>query len=152
VLIECWMGAKWGLAKFPIDPEVVRPTPGLELDWRAQSVEVAQLLPGEEVSQSPEKMALVFDLDLPLAPQLDQARIRLIGRQRALEKSGRLAGRCVRASAPAWTRWLRLLDGAADGASMHELARVLQLGDPDAELDHARRMSASGYRRILLMD
>jgi len=95
VLIECWMGAKWGLAKFPIDLEVGRPTPGLELDWRAQSVEVAQPLPGEVVSQSPEKMALVFDLDLPLAPQLDQARIRLIGRQCAMEKMGRLAGRSV---------------------------------------------------------
>ena len=46
----------------------------------------------------------------------------------------------------------RLLDGAADGASMHELARVLQLGDPDAELDRAWRMTASGYSRILLVD
>jgi len=35
---------------------------------------------------------------------------------------------------------------------MHELARVLQFCDPDAELDRARRMTASGYRRILLVD
>jgi len=35
---------------------------------------------------------------------------------------------------------------------MHELARLLQLGDPDAELDCTWRMTASGYRRILLVD
>lgn len=152
VLIECWMGAKWGFAKFPIDPEVSRPTPGLELDWRAQPMEVAEALPDEESSLSPEKIALVFDLSLPLAPQLDLARIRLVARQRALEKTGRLPARTVRAASAMWTRWLRLLDGAADGASVQELARVLQIGDPDAELESARRMTATCYRRILLMD
>lgn len=152
VLIECWMGAKWGLARFPIDPVVDRPTPGLELDWRAQSLELAEALPGEESSQSPEKMALVFDLALPLAPQLDQARIRLIGRRHALEAAGRLSPRSVRASVPIWTRWLRLLDGAEAGAELDELAQSLQLADAGAELDNARRMTAAGYRRILWMD
>ncbi len=152
VLIECWMGAKWGFAKFPIDPEVVRPAPGLELDWRAPSLEVTEVLPGEESSCPPETMALVFDLALPLAPQLDLARIRLVARQRTLEKTGRLPARSLRAASASWTRWLRLLDGAAVGASVQELARVLQLGDPAAELETARRMTTSGYRRILLMD
>jgi hypothetical protein len=146
------MGAKWGLAKFPIDPQAVRPVPGLELDWRAQSVEVAEAPPGEVLSHSPESMALVFDLSLPLAPQLDLARMRLVARRRATEKSGRLPARTVRAASSMWTRWLRLLDGAAAGACLQELGRVLQMGDPRAELESARRMTTTGYRRILLMD
>lgn len=152
VLIECWMGAKWGFAKFPIDPEVVRPAPGLELTWRPQPVEVAEVLPGGELSQSPEKMPLVFDLALPLAPQLDQARVRLIGRQRALEKAGRLSPRNVRLAAPRWTVWLRLLDAVAAGTDLDEVARRLELLDPGAELEYARRMTTAGYRRILSMD
>ncbi len=152
VLIECWMGAKWGLAKFPIDPGVDRPKPGLELDWRTQSTQIAEALPGEELSHAPEKIALVFDLSLPLAPQLDQARIRLLARRRAMEQTGRLPARTVRTAGVVWTRWLRLLDGAADGASLDELARALQCGDAEAELEIARRMTAGGYRRILLMD
>lgn len=152
VLIECWMGAKWGFAKFPIDPVVVRPAPGLELTWRTQPVEVAEVLPGEDLSLSPEKMAMVFDLALPLPPQLDQARIRLVGRQRALDKAGRLPPRSVRAAAPTWTRWLRLLDGHTAGVGMDELGQSLGLADPGAELENAHRMTVSGYRRILSMD
>lgn len=152
LLIECWMGAKWGLAKFPIDPGAVRPAPGLELDWREQAVEMAEVLPGVDLSQSHEKIGLVFDLTLPLAPQLDQARIRLVAARRAMERTGRLPARTVRAASPVWTRWLRLLDGAAAGVCVQELGRVLQLADPHAELESARRMTTTGYRRILLMD
>lgn len=152
VLIECWMGAKWGLRKFPLAPEVVRPKPGESLDWREQPVEVAEPADGELLSSSPGKMALVFDLTLPLAGQLQDARIRLIARRRALEQAGRLPGRNIRAAAPRWTVWLRLLDGADAGARMHELASVLELADPAAELEQARGMTTSGYRRILLLD
>ena len=33
VLIECWMGAKWGFHKFPLDPERIAPASD-ELSWR----------------------------------------------------------------------------------------------------------------------
>ena len=33
VLLECWMGAKWGFYKFPLDPERIAPGPD-ELSWR----------------------------------------------------------------------------------------------------------------------
>ncbi|MCL5060984.1 MAG: DUF6499 domain-containing protein [Candidatus Thermoplasmatota archaeon] len=33
VLLECWMGAKWGFHKFPLDPERIAPAPD-ELSWR----------------------------------------------------------------------------------------------------------------------
>lgn len=152
VLIECWLGAKWGLRKFPIDPAVTRPAPGIELDWREQPVVVAKLEPGDELSPSPVKMALEFDLELPLAAQLDQARIRLVARRRALEQAGRLPWRAVRAAAATWGRWLRLLDGVEVGAGMDELQSLLDLADPAGESSQARQMTVSGYRRILLMD
>ncbi len=151
VLIECWMGAKWDLAKFPLDPALVRPTPGLELDWRAQPVEVEAVGGPEDLaSLGEEKMALVFDLSLPLAPQLDAARVRLVARARALEKAGRIT-RQVAAAAPTWTRWLRLLDGTAAGAAEATLAQVLKIEDVATALRQARAMCASGYRRILFM-
>lgn len=151
VLIECWMGAKWGLAKFPLDPAVVRPTPGLELDWRAQPVEVAAVEGAEDLaSLGAEKMALAFDLTLPLAPQLDAARVRLAARARALEKAGQIT-RSVATAAPTWTRWLRLLDGVAAGVAVETLAQALALEDVATALEQARAMCASGYRRIIRM-
>lgn len=95
-------------------------------------------------------MALVFDLTLPLAEQLDAARVRLVARARALEKAGRITRR-VAAAAPTWTRWLRLLDGAAAGASLATLAQVLEMEDVAMTLQRARAMCAAGYRRILFM-
>ncbi len=152
VLIECWMGAKWGLRKFPPDPALERPEPGVELDWREQALAVREVAAIEDPSSEPGTLTLAFDLGLPLAAQLDDARVRLVARRRALERAGALPERTVRAAGPRWTCWLRLLDGAAAGAKLDELAAALRLDDAAGELVKARAMTISGYRRILLMD
>ena len=43
VLIECWMGAKWGFYKFPLDPDTDQPVIGEQLSWREQPVSARQV-------------------------------------------------------------------------------------------------------------
>ena len=43
LLIECWMGEKWGFYKFPLDPARPAPIPATELLWREPSQEAVLL-------------------------------------------------------------------------------------------------------------
>ena len=105
VLLECWMGAKWGFYKFPLDPERAAPGPD-ELSWRPP--------PQSDVAiEAPYRIDLTFDLSLPLPPQLEAAKFRLVSRAAELRRQGHVAPKTV---ANQWTRWtamLRLLDGDA---------------------------------------
>jgi hypothetical protein len=148
VLIECWMGAKWGFRKFPVDPAVDFPE---ELAWRERSIRVEPVSAEELAALPPERIALGFDLGLPLEAQLEAARRKLALLRHDLAKSGRLPALSVRMGAPVWAGWLRMLDGLDAGAKLSEIALELDLADPDAELAAARAMSAAGYRRILMM-
>ena len=154
LLIECWMGAKWGLRKFPLDPALARPLPGRELDWREQGVEtpVVAATSLEHLQQQQGKIALGFDLSLPLPAQLLAAQRLLIARRRGLERAGGLPPRALAAGLEIWTTYLRVLDGVDAGASLDDVARVLGLADAAAALDAARAMAATGYRRILLLE
>lgn len=151
VLIECWMGAKWGLRQFPPDPASLQPD---GLAWREQPVCVEALDPAEihVLQQSAARIALAFDLALPLGPQLEAARVRLIAARHALAKSGRLPATSLRAGVPLWTKWLRLLDGLEQDAALDDIARVLALSAPEGAREAARHMVAGGYRRILMLE
>ena len=154
VLIECWMGAKWGFRKFPLDPDRVRPEPGAELAWREQPLGTVEVTEAnrEFLQRAPGKIALGFDLSLPLAPQLAAAKIKLVVQQRSLERAGALPPRTTQAGRSLWTRYLRLLDGEACGVGRPELAQALGYQDIEADLVEAHRMCAGGYRRILLLE
>lgn len=154
ILIECWMGAKWGLRKFPIDPAVARPEPGLVLDWRDQSVATPVLSPGAEeyLLQRQGKLGLGFDLSLPLSRQLEEARRTLIAARRSLERAGELPPRGLAAARSRWTVLLRLLDGQESGAGLEELAETLNLADVEKSLAEARDLVSAGYRKILWLD
>lgn len=156
VLIECWMGAKWGFRQFPPDPALSQPE---GLAWREQAVSVESLGPEDihVLQHSPGKIAagkiaLGFDLALPLGPQLEAARLRLISARHALAKSGCLPAGSLRAGAPVWSKWLPLLDAVAQDVPLEEIARVLDLADPAASQEAAERMVTSGYRRMLLLE
>jgi hypothetical protein len=151
VLIECWMGAKWGFRQFPVDPAESDPS---TLAWREQPTTMESLEPGqiEHLQQSPGKIALLFDLALPLPSQLEAAKARLTAERHALAKTGELPVRSVREGRRIWVSWLRLLDGLDRGISLEELGRVLDLAAPDADRAGAERMMGGEYRRILLMD
>ncbi|OZA27750.1 MAG: hypothetical protein B7X91_07525 [Hydrogenophilales bacterium 17-64-11] len=129
VLLECWMGAKWGFYKFPLDPDRVAPGPD-ELSWRAPP-------PAPRMDEAC-RLDISFDLSLPLAPQLEAAKFRLIGRASELRRQGLAAPKTVANQRERWTRMLRLLDG--DETPNAENAALLS---------EARRMAEHGYLDIL---
>lgn len=150
VLIECWMGAKWGFRKFPLDPTINLPE---ELAWRDFPAIVEALTPGSitEHSQSPEKLALGFDLSLPLPAQLEAAKLQLITARQLCLQTGALPPGSLRDGAPIWRCWLRLLDALAAGEALNTVGTSLALSNPDREAAAAHAMCNGGYRRILML-
>jgi hypothetical protein len=154
VLIECALGASWGFYKFPPDPMDDDPIGGGRLVWREVPQEMPLLAAGMAAPASVEKMALVFDLGLPLTPQLEQAKRRLqIERRRRIAAEGMLPPRIVD-HAPRLTRLLRLLDGLQQGAPQSELVSGLSLAADRLErlTSEALALRDGDYRRLLLLD
>ena len=131
VLLECWMGAKWGFHKFPLDPERILPAPD-ELSWRA--------LPSKSAHDIDERYRLdiAFDLSLPLPPQLDTARVRLVSRVAELRRVGLAAPWGVANQREHWTQLLQVLDGPTRHAAQQSRLRVA-----------AQAMVNGGYLEIL---
>lgn len=148
VLIDCWMGAKWGFRKFPIDPAIDQPD---ELAWREQPLRAMPIESCAGAPWPPERVALCFDLGLPLDGQLEAARRELALRRHALAKAGQLPALGIRQGAAAWRLWLRLLDGLDAGAPRAQLGPALRLARPEADIAAAQAMCAGGYRRILML-
>lgn len=130
VLLECWMGAKWGFYKFPLDSARVAPPPD-ELSWRSPPQ-------SEREIEAPYRLDVAFDLSLPLPPQLEAAKFRLVSRAAELRRRGLAAPKTVASQRARWTAMLHLLDGAA--ATDADAAELL---------DEARRLVACGYREML---
>jgi hypothetical protein len=146
VLIECWMGAKWGFRKFPIDPAIVLPE---ALAWREFPIEVGIVESGM-FEQPPTMLALNFDLVLPLPAQLEAAKHRLIAARNRLARAQTLPPRNPREGAPIWQRWLRILDALAAGGSTTLITRTLHLDAPESEITAATAMQ-NGYRHLLML-
>ena len=125
------MGAKWGFHKFPLDPERSAPPGPDELSWRPPPQ--PRTVPDEAY-----RLDISFDLSLPLPPQLEAAKFRLVSRAAELRRQGLAAPKTVANQRARWTRMLRLLDG--DEALNEENAALL--GD-------ARAMAERGYLEIL---
>ena len=135
VLIECWMGAKWSFHKFPLDPALkIPPTPD-QLSWRPPPA------PEPRPADDEYRLDFPFDLSLPLPPQLEAAKFRLLSRAAELRRSGHAIPMSVANQRARWTQMLRLLDAAGTGESDKE---------KDAELlREAQVMVHGGYRDIL---
>ncbi|MDT8387740.1 MAG: DUF6499 domain-containing protein [Thiogranum sp.] len=161
LLIECWMGEKWGFYKFPLDPATDRPQPGIQLHWR----EVEQLIPvvddaaSSYLKDDDTRIALGFDLDMPLRGQLERAKRLLQARQGRLRREGIIELQTVAGCCAEWTLMLRILDGIDRGASPDAIAALLGMEQPQpvaaaqvmALHAQARELTAGGYRRLLLL-
>jgi hypothetical protein len=130
VLLECWMGAKWGFYKFPLDPARTAPDPD-ELSWRPPPQP-------DTAIEAAYRLDVSFDLSLPLPPQLEAAKFRLVSCAAELRRRGLAAPKTVANQRERWTTMLRLLDGA-----------VAPDADAAALLDEARALVAGGYREIV---
>jgi len=157
VLIECWLGAKWGFYKFPLDPATQQPQTGEQLTWRETEQPVTRVREGDDVylSEDAAHVALGFDLDLALRPQLDAARHYLQIRQARLRRNGEVMMRTVGNLAGHWRCLLRMLDGVDSGEAPDAVYVVLAAGCGGAAhsaaglLAEARQLVAGGYRDIL---
>ena len=135
VLLECWMGAKWGYYKFPLDPERITPPGPDDLSWRPPPAPV--LRPPDDLY----RLDIAFDLSLPLPAQLEAAKFRLVGRAAELRRQGLPAPMTVDNQRARWTRMLQLLDAAAAGEPVAESDAPL--------LREAQAMTQGGYMDIL---
>jgi hypothetical protein len=149
VLIECWMGAKWGFRKFPPDPALAQPD---DLTWREFPIEVAVIDTRDERPPMPEQLALRFDLSLPLPAQLEAAKRALISARQLRAQAGILPPRGLREGAALWRIWLRLLDALERGASLDNIGEVLALSNPADAAAAAIATRGGGYRRILMLN
>ncbi len=151
VLIECWMGAKWGFRKFPLDPDIDLPD---DLAWREFLVDVTVIDADSAATlrQKPEMLALNFDLALPLPAQLDAAKRHLIAARQLRAQAGSLPPRSLREGAPIWRHWLRILDALEAGAKLDSIGETLTLHAPEQEIASALAMRGGDYRRILLLE
>ncbi|MDP2031606.1 MAG: DUF6499 domain-containing protein [Thiobacillus sp.] len=131
ILIECWMGAKWGFYKFPLDPERTTPPSPDELAWRPPPA-------SDTPPDAPFRLDLSFDLSLPLPPQLDATKFRLASRVAELRREGLAAPKTVANQRERWTRMLRLLDNGD-----------MQNEEDAALLREAQAMANGGYLEIL---
>ena len=137
VLLECWVGAKWGFYKFPLDPErTIPPGPG-ELSWRPP--------PAPSAPADGYRLDICFDLSLPLPPQLEAAKFRLISRAAELRRQGLAAPMTVANQRTRWTEMLRLLDGRATPDEQDEgLLPVAQAMVQGGYLDILRLQPSAG--------
>lgn len=152
VAIECAFGARWGLYKFPPDPSLSAVELGDALCFR-EHPQLARIVGADSdyLGQTPERLALGFDLDLPLKDQLDQAKRFLIARQHHLRRDAGMAMRSVASQRDAWRAGLRLLDALEAGAAAITIAAMLFAGNRERyteRLHHALALHDSGYRAL----
>jgi len=151
VLIECWLGAKWGFRKFPIDPAILLPD---ALSWREFPIQVEAIESGG-FTPSPDTLAFNFDLALPLPAQLEVAKHRLIAASNRRARTGELAPRNLREGGAIWLAQLRILDALAAGEALPKIAQALNLSAVAVEAEKAAQaaiaMRDGGYRRLLML-
>ena len=148
ILIECALGARWGFYKFPPDPADDDPVGGQRLIWREvdQAVPVVGRFDREWLGTDPARVALGFDLALPLREQLKDAKRQwqILRRQRM--RAGQLDSLAEPACRERLATMLRLLD--ADAAGADETAMTSIDVDWRDRLQLARALCAGGYRRL----
>ena len=85
LLIECWMGTKWGFYKFPVDLQIDLPELDAQLLWREVELDKWLVLDDDEDHFSFRK---TFDLRLPIEFQLEQAKRAFVIARRQQRQSG----------------------------------------------------------------
>ena len=144
VLIECALGARWGFHKFPPDPRDDDPVGEGRLTWRPRAETPLLVLPDDGLEPGPAHMGLVFDLSLPLKPQLEQARHQLQLEAVRRRREQGLQPRRVRTLREHWVQLLRVLDAESEG----ELAQAREMFG-EAALTEAMELRDGGYLDLL---
>lgn len=151
VLIECAMGARWGFYKFPPDPDDDDPVGAGRLVWREVETDIPLVAEDDRewLGDEAARVALGFDLSMPLREQIERAKRTLQIMQRQRQKSGRVEVASVKAQRGMLCLMLQLLDAETDGAE------DMMLGSIDVGwrslLEQAHRLVERDYRRLPLL-
>jgi hypothetical protein len=125
LLIECWIGTKWGFYKFPVNPNNENPTLGKDLSWRRNPIKVELIttnsLPDLSQLNLENKAAVIFDLQKNLKEQIQSAKQQLIIAQRKNLKANTLR--------QTWVLCLRILDAINDKETDIDIQNKLQLSE-----------------------
>ncbi|MBU2478761.1 MAG: hypothetical protein KKA36_06690 [Gammaproteobacteria bacterium] len=154
VLIECALGAKWGFYQFPRDPalsalEFESPPAWREIQQEARLISAADL---DYLGGDPHRVALGFDLDMPLKEQLERARLYLGRAYAGARRDKSFRPRSVAQYRAQWCLYLRILDAEAVGAHADDYIAVLPGGLSHTEIvAEAHRLCGGDYREIPLL-
>jgi len=137
VSIESWMGAKWGLSTFPLDPSIDSPHIPDDLHWRDQQIDMGDI--HFDAQDHAPIVQLNFDLRYSLKDQFEAAHKDLIKLTSQLQRLGKV--KLVASDHyQEWLEQLKLLDD-------QELFVASPLSDQLA----ANEMCRIAYKKILLM-
>ncbi|NOQ80412.1 MAG: hypothetical protein GQ546_13555 [Gammaproteobacteria bacterium] len=121
LLIECWMGYKWGFFQFPQAPQLQAINLPNGTNWRPlASTYKAPDNPCEQ-DKSELMLSVNFDLTKSLKQQLEQVKQQTIIAQRRLRKKGRLQAYTIEGKRALWMSCLRLLDARSQPQSEHQM-------------------------------
>lgn len=148
VLIECALGARWGFHKFPPDPRDADAVAAGRLSWRERQRELPLLSADDDsyLGADPSRVALGFDLALPLREQLELAKRKLQILQRNRVRGGQLKLWTPALASATWIRYLRLLDAEVAGVAGTAMVILSQM--PEMDLAAAREMVDGGYLEL----
>lgn len=142
---------RWGLSVSPPDPAQTALELSDLLAFKAHA-QVAKVITQDSdyLGQVELRVALGFDLDLPLPEQVDEALKFLQDRQQNQQTAG-MPMRSIRSQKAAWLQGLRCLDALESGATTKAVVEVLFAGDRDsyrARLQQAFALHDKGYREL----
>ncbi len=147
LLIECWMGTKWGFYKFPLDPIENNPVIGQDLSWRTIPENI-KLLDGNAITALSNnyfenKTTIVFDLNKDLKQQIHSAKQQLIIAQRKITQSN--------INNKKWILSLRLIDARQSKINDNDIQTTLGLDkiNYDNLKRQANDLLNGGYREII---
>lgn len=139
------MADKWGISSF------YDPASGYSPLLSFADRPAAQWLPKHVLERggyhlNPCSQVLVFDLELPLDGQLEQAKKLLLAMQQSLEKEERIKPlSAARQRADLYSAYLRVLDAEADGVDVADIAKQLLPHLENAYPDYAASKTVRNY-------
>ncbi len=137
LLIECWMGTKWGFYKFPVDPNKDKPVIDEDLSWRTTPVSIKLInedsITDISTSDLDNKTAIIFDLQKDLKQQLQNAKQQLIIAQKNNLKFSQ--------NKQIWILYLRLIDAIHENVTENVIRKQFKI--TEQEFMHLKHKSFS---------
>ncbi|MCW8929648.1 MAG: DUF6499 domain-containing protein [Gammaproteobacteria bacterium] len=108
LLIECWMGNKWGFFQFPQSPKLS--ALDVDITWRPLPPDYKVAENPAETNKNKVVQSIEFDLSKPLKEQLEKAKQQVIISQRRLRKQGNLTPFTLIGKKNLWMACIKMID------------------------------------------